>query len=383
MLKPALVALVTGLLALPALSQPATPDLSTQQGVNELLQDVIARHKMPGVVALVWKDGQVIASGAAGVRHAKKPEPLLLDDAMHIGSCNKAITSTLAAVLVKQGKLSWDATVEQTLPDLATKLDPSWRTITLKQALSHSAGLPDNPPMGDLLKLRLMNNQPSAARTKLLTDLGAKPLPNPPGQFLYSNVGYVVAAQMIEAVTATTYEEALQDQIFKPLGITTAGFGPPAAVWGHAPNGTPIAPGPAADNLAAYAPAGTVHMSLPDWMKFIAIHLKPERAAVLGLTKEDTTTLHTPVVQPDAKNAPNDGYALGWMTTTRPWATGQVLTHAGSNTVFFAVAWLSPDDDLAVLVATNIAPNRGAPGTDEIAARLLLSTRKPTTRAGQ
>lgn len=383
MFKPALIAFVAGLLALPAISQPATPDLSTQQGVNELLQDVIARHKMPGVVALLWKDGKVVASGAAGVRRAKHPEPLLLDDPMHIGSCNKAITATLAAVLVRQGKLSWDATVEQTLPDLAAKLDPSWRTITLKQALSHTAGLPDNPPIVALLMLRSMNDQPSAARTKMLAEIGKLPLPNPVGGFVYSNVGYVVAAQMIEAVTATTYEQALQDQIFKPLGITTAGFGPPAAVYGHAPNGMPIPPGPAADNPAAYAPAGTVHMSLPDWMKFIAIHLKPERAAVLGLTKDDIATLHTPVVQPDPKDAPADGYSLGWMTTTRPWATGQVLNHAGSNTIFFAVAWLSPEDDLAVLVATNIAPDRGAPGTDEIAARLLLSTRKPATRAGQ
>jgi CubicO group peptidase (beta-lactamase class C family) len=295
---------------------------------------------------------------------------------MHIGSCNKAITATLAAVLVRQGKLSWDATLEQAVPALAAKLDPSWRTITLKQALSHSAGLPDNAPIGDLLKLRLMNDQPSAARTKLITDLGTKPLPNPPGQFVYSNVGYVVAAQMIEAAAAMPYEQALLDLVLRPLGITTAGFGPPALVWGHTSGGTPIKPGPAADNPAAYAPAGTLHMSLPDWMKFIAIHLKPDRAAVLGLTQADVSTLHTSAVTPDAKNAPDDGYALGWITTTRPWATGQVLTHGGSNTVFFAVAWLSPQDDLAVLVATNIAPEPGAQGVDEIAARLLLSARK-------
>ena len=345
------------------------------QSTDDLLKQVIEKNKMPGVVALLWKDGAVVTSGAAGVRRHGKPEPLLVDDKMHIGSCNKAITSTLAAIYVRQGKLTWDTTLEQAAPDLAPRLDPSWRSITLKQALSHSAGLPANPPMGDLLKLRSMNDRPAAARTQTIESLASKPLPGKPGDFLYSNVGYVVAAIMMEAVSGETYEDAIVARVFKPLGVESVGFGPPKEVFGHATPTTSILPGPAADNPAAYAPAGTLHMSLPDWMKVIAIHLKPERAAVLGLTAEDIRTLHTAVAKMDARGDSTDGYALGWMTTTRPWASGPVITHAGSNTVFFAVAWCSPEDDLAVLVATNSAPAFGAAGCDEIAARLLLSKR--------
>jgi CubicO group peptidase (beta-lactamase class C family) len=93
------------------------------------------------------------------------------------------------------------------------------------------------------------------------------------GEHLYSNGGYIVAGAMLEALTGQTWETLMEQELFQPLGITTAGFGAPgtSAVrdqpWGHLRSGgtwTPLSPGPGADNPAAIGPAGTVHIALSD-----------------------------------------------------------------------------------------------------------------------
>ena len=78
---------------------------------------------------------------------------------------------------------------------------------------------------------------------------------------------------------------------------------------------------------------------------------------------ETYTRLHT---------APFGGdYAFGWLVAERPWANGTVYTHAGSNTMNFAVVWMAPRRDFAVIVTTNQGGTDAAPGTDEAAADLI------------
>jgi hypothetical protein len=62
---------------------------------------------------------------------------------------------------------------------------------------------------------------------------------------------------------------------------------------------------------------------------------------------------------------------MGWLVTERPWGGGRVLTHAGSNTMNYAVAWLAPRRDFAVLAATNLGGNKAASACDEAAAALI------------
>ncbi len=104
-------------------------------------------------------------------------------------------------------------------------------------------------------------------------------------------------------------------------------------------------------------PAGTVHCSLVDWAKFVGEHVRGERGekTLLPLTTAEWRALHAP---------PSGGdYALGWGIGHAPWASGPILTHDGSNTLYYASVLASPKDDLIFLCATN----RG----DEIASHAV------------
>ena len=191
----------------------------------------------------------------------------------------------------------------------------------------------------------------------LLEGVTSKPPEATPGtKFIYSNAGFAIAGHMAEKVTGKSWEDLTREKIFGPLGMTTAGFGPPGSRTkndqprGHKAGGTPVEPGPEADNPAAIGPAGIVHCSIDDWAKFIAANLP---AAKTRLVKPETLAkLHTPA--PSSAGEPK--YAMGWIIADgQPWAGGSALTHAGSNTMWYAVAWLAPQKDFAVLVACNQA----------------------------
>ncbi len=74
--------------------------------------------------------------------------------------------------------------------------------------------------------------------------------------------------------------------------------------------------------------------------------------------------LHTPF-------ASDSEYALGWVATERSWGGGTVLTHAGSNTMFYAVIWIAPEKNFAVVVCTNAGGDTAEKATDTTASALI------------
>ena len=127
---------------------------------------------------------------------------------------------------------------------------------------------------------------------------------------------------------------------------------------GHKADGTAVEVGPAADNPAGIGPGGIVHCSIADWGKFVGMHLTKKI-----LKAETFEKLHRPV----------GDYAMGWMVTRRPWAKGPVWTHAGTNTMWYAVVWASPEDNFAVLVMCNQGGDGAEKACDEAAGKLIQS----------
>jgi CubicO group peptidase (beta-lactamase class C family) len=106
-----------------------------------------------------------------------------------------------------------------------------------------------------------------------------------------------------------------------------------------------VEPGPGTDNPEAIAPAGRVHMTIEDWARYVGLHLEGARGAPRLLSEASFRRLHTAPVGFE--------YAMGWIVADRAWAKGRVLTHAGSNTLWFCVTWIAPEVDLATLVCSN------------------------------
>jgi CubicO group peptidase (beta-lactamase class C family) len=313
------------------------------------------------------------AVGAAGVREAGREAKVAVEDRWHLGSCTKAMTATLCAMLVEEKTLRWDDSVAKAFADLP-KVDPAWKGATLETLVRQTAGAPPDLS-GDGLWARLWAHRGTAPEQRLALAEGvlAKPPLHPPGsRFLYANANYALAGAMAERAARKPWEDLLRERLFRPLGMDSAGFGAPGSAdevdqpRGHRADGTAVPPGPGSDNPAAIGPGGTVHASVGDWAKFAALHLRGARGEDRLLARETFARLHAP---PEGAKG-GDRYAGGWAVTERPWG-GRVLTHSGSNTMWYCVAWLAPEKDFAVLVCANRGGEAGAKGTDEAAGILV------------
>ena len=344
--------------------------------LEDLLEPIRKRHNLPALAAAVLVDGHLSALGATGVRKAATHVAVTRNDAFHLGSCTKAMTATLLALLIDRGKLGWDTTLAEALPDLADEMRPEYRKATIRHLLCHRAGLvPNSPPgksFGEFFRLPGTHVQQRLAYARAI--LKAPPRGKPGEKYVYSNAGYAVAGAIAERVTKTPWQTLMRKMIFQPLGMKTAGFGAmgtPGKIdqpWQHVLKDgkhQPIGPGQMSDNPVVIGPAGRVHSSLADWAKFVAAHLNGPKGRPCGLRlKRDTWRI--------CHEAAFDGtYAMGWVVAARNWGGGDVLTHAGSNTMNYAVVWMAPKRDFAVLVATNQGPKPAAKACDEAAATLI------------
>jgi CubicO group peptidase (beta-lactamase class C family) len=278
------------------------------------------------------------------------------------------MTAVVIAQLVERKQLTWQTAIEEAMPRESGRAPAEFRRITLEQLLSHRAGLPANINWGQASRAAASPRQQrlaafeTAANTKLSSPPGTK--------FEYSNLGYVIAAAMAETIANRAWEDMIREAVFVPLKMTTAGFGGLGTAgqidqpWPHTDNGKPApANGPDVDNPEVMGPAGTVHCSLADWARFIQDQLRAEKGQGALLSADSYKRLHTPSFGGD--------YGFGWIVTTRPWAGGTVYTHAGSNTMNYAVVWIAPLRDFAVLAVTNQGGAEATIATDEVAAALI------------
>ncbi len=332
-------------------------DLASQQdqALAAKLAGIGEKHGLPALAAFASK-GDDTREAVWGVRKLGDATPAGLHDRWHLGSDTKAMTATLAAMFVEQGKLAWDSTVSAVLADW-TDLDPAFAKITLEMLLSHRAGLGANVH-DDIWKKMWRPKAPEAQRQNAVHEFLRRPPTSTVGDFSYSNAGYMVAGVMLEKLGGASWEELMRDRLFAPLGMTSCGFGSPAgegkvdAPWAHRDRDgklEPVPPGRGSDNPPAIGPAGTVHCALTDWHKLAKMHVRGERGlpTKLGISQATFAKLHTAV-------GPAGTYALGWGVTANPrWPTARALSHDGSNTMFYASVLAVPSEGVVVLVATN------------------------------
>ncbi len=368
------LAMQIALLVLTALFQGG--DAPKAKDVSALLTPIREAHDLPGMVCAVVQGETLVATGAVGVRKRGSPDAITIDDKMHLGSCTKSMTATLCARLVTEGKLAWDTRITDEFPELASKMDPAWLDVRLDQLLTHHSGAPANLDAGGLWgKLWTNKGTPREQRMALVVGVTSRPPEAPPGtKYIYSNAGFSIAGAMAERAMDKPYEELMRKYVFVPLGMTSAGFGAPGTIGkidqprGHREDGTPVEVGTNADNPIAIAPAGRVHCSIVDWAKYVSAHLVGEKKRDDGKQNLLSAAIFKKLHTPSGKDEPH--YAMGWIVTERPWG-GRVLFHNGSNTSWFAVTWISPEKDFAVLVATNQGGENADKACDEAASALI------------
>ncbi|RYG74611.1 class A beta-lactamase-related serine hydrolase [bacterium] len=333
----------------------AQPAAITSENLTEWLESVRGRYSVPSLGVAILVQGRVTIA-ATGRRKYDDPTPVTADDVYHLGSCTKSMTAVLLAYLVQDGLLSWESTLAQLFPELSEGMCPAYRAVTLRQLLEHRAGLSAETwplELGDSFWRASPDSMTAQRLTYIKAILSEEPQSVPGSKFLYANRDYILAGAIAERVAGKSWETLMQERIFEPLHMSSAGFGTTSskgklnAVWSHYRREGKVvaASGIDADNPAMAAPAGTVHSTLDDWAKYILFVLQGAEGQDTTLSKTNFAAMLTPPHGAD--------YAFGWKTVQCEWGGGTVLTHNGTNQGNFCVAWVAPKRDFAVLVVTN------------------------------
>lgn len=344
-------AFLAGLAFLAVIAGPAAAqELPLQASLDEKLAALHEETGLTAVGAIVTLGGETQALSAIGKRRRGGADDITTGDKWHLGSITKSMTATLAARLVEDGMIDWTTTLSEMLPDL--EMHEDWRAVTLEQLLTHTAGAPANLPRTAQRVWPETADDLVAARRRQLVETLAEPPRSTPGTVnQYSNVGYMIAGHALESLLGAPYEQAMEDEVFAPMGLTSAGFGVPA---GDQPRGHQVIfgirratgeDGPGADNTPLIAPAGRAHMTLQDLATYAGYHLRGERGEETGyLSAETFMTLHDPAL--------ND-YAKGWVVYQRDWAGGPLIWHNGSNTMWYAIVMVLPENNAVMAFTTN------------------------------
>jgi CubicO group peptidase (beta-lactamase class C family) len=312
------------------------------------LADILKAGHAPAAGAALFDAPGVRRLDVAGLRRCDRPDPIAETDRWCLGSNTKAMTAFLYARLAAKGVVRRGATLGELFA--GETLDAAWRKATIEDVMAHRAGMTMGPA-GELawvIARQADKRDVKIQRAEAARDLLAKPPAGPVGTFSYANANYIVLGAALERATGRAWEDLMRAEIFTPLKMTSAGFGPMPLnqAQGHSKDASgKVFPQPGKDNPPALGPAGTAHMSLADYGCFLRLFLGSDRTLM-------PLAMQTYLVTP-----PGGGpYALGWGVARSTPAFGNtlVLTHEGSNTMWDMFAIVLPEKGLAAAAAANI-----------------------------
>jgi len=394
--------------ALSAAASPAAqrqrPDPAVPPGIDALVSRIMKAFEVPGLAVAIVKDGRVALAKGYGVKRLGDPAPVDAETLFGIASNTKVVTATALGLLVEEGKLSWDAPVVDYLPWFMMSDPYVTRELSIRDLLVHRSGL--GLGAGDLLwwPESTYNRREVAQRLRYI-----KPAASFRSAYAYDNVLYLVAGEVIQAVSGLTWEDFVAERILKRVGMTGSNVRHSAAAEGgnvatpHARvEGAvrPIKPF-TSDNTN---PAGGINAGAADMAKWMLVRLaRGKLADGTALYSERTAReIDTPVtIQPNypppaelaALKSNFSAYALG--VGVRDYRGQRVLTHTGGLPGYVSIVTLLPERNLGVAVLTNAESTNafsaltwtimdhdlGAPATDWAGAYLKLQARSDAAMA--
>jgi CubicO group peptidase (beta-lactamase class C family) len=325
-----------------------------------LADEVQAALTASGLPALgaAWSRGSAGGIAVAGLRAARGTSVVTPHDLWHIGSITKSMTATLLARLVAVGTLRWDMTVTEGFGAALPGVHADLASVTLHELVTGRSGLSTNLPIMEFLSYPRVDRDVRASRLKWTgSALARAPETAPRGTFIYPNSGFIVAGCMAEQATGQAWEDLMRQEVFAPLGLTSAGFGPPDSANNPSGHRGSLLGGrvamtsseDGADNPPVLGPAGTVHMTLSDLARFGRMHAEG------GAGRGDPAYLDTAAWR-FLHSAPAGGtYACG--LTRR---NDGRLWHNGSNTMWYAELLIDPALGAAAAACSNAASDESA-----------------------
>lgn len=340
-------------------------------GFDARVEAAMRAHDVPGMAIAVVENGEIVHARGYGVRQLGRPEAVDADTIFPTGSTGKAVTAAALAILIDDGKLGWDDKVIDHLPDFRM-YDP-WvtREMTVRDLLLHRSGL--GLGAGDLLFIP----RSSRSRADIVRALRhLKPATSFRSGYAYDNILYIVAGELVTAVSGQSWESFVDARIFKPLGMRTATsheddrFRTANRTQPHARLDARLRGLgaqqvlPEREGLGQVgAPAGGLSWSAHDFARWLQVQLAlgalpggGERLYSESLARE----MWTPQVPVPIRAFPApitditpqfSGYALGW--NVQDYRGIKVVQHGGAVFGVLAFTVLVPEHNLGISLQIN------------------------------
>jgi CubicO group peptidase (beta-lactamase class C family) len=346
-------------LAALAFAAPAHAQSDPLNGFDAYVRNAVEVWDATGLAISVVKDGKLVFAEGYGVRDVETGAAVDEHTRFAIGSTTKAMTAAAVGMLVDGGKLSWDDPVTKHLPWFQLK-DP-WvtREITVRDLLTHRAGLGN----ADFLWYERDDD-----RRSIIEELAmVEPAYSMRSSFIYQNLMYATAGEVVAAVSGISWKEFVRTRIFQPLGMDetvpvlaeTVGQPNVASPHDRVDGKTVRIENASVDPVA---PAGSIWSSVTDMSRW-------ERFLLAGGVTEDSTRLLTTATvdelfKPATMVTPSQfyptaqlthphwtTYGLGWFQ--QDYRGEKVDFHTGSIDGMVAIAGLIRDRNLGVYVLAN------------------------------
>lgn len=348
-------------------------DHSAYSDLADLASRIAAAAKVPAMGIATWKDGKYDV-GVSGLRKVGEEANVQRGDLWLIGSIGKAMTASLVATYIEEGKLQWESRLGDLLNDVPMR--DEYKAVTIEQLMQHLGGLPQDLRFtgADVTRIKGELKDPVRIRASYAKDiLNREPIGKPGEKMAYSNAGYSVLGHIAERLGKKPFPELIKERLFVPLGMSSARCGYPGADGmpggmnqpsGHFEMNAGPRPGRIGGDLTDITiPAGGgFACSVEDLAKFGAWHLQGVRGEKNNVLKPGTIKrLHTPLPRP----AGGERYASGWVLD------GDRHTHNGSDGTFNAEIALFPDKNLVVVGIVNMGFEKApTPGEEAVSAVL-------------
>jgi CubicO group peptidase (beta-lactamase class C family) len=252
----------------------------------QLVEQRMREYGIPGASFGVIKNGELQMRGF-GIASTEDPRPITPDTVYELASLSKTVTATAAMRLVELGKFDLDAPVRRYLPGFRVQDEQASAAVTLRNLLTHSPGWEANYTIQDLGRDSLRQWVGTTGQMMQLA---------PPGKiWSYNNPGFGLTGHLIELATAMDIRDAFRELVFNPIGLERASAHLTEIItWplsvGHRPGRNGAVEVVRPYSMGSSIPAGGVHMSLANLMKYAGFHLGDHNGtgatAISGKTRE-------------------------------------------------------------------------------------------------
>src|SRR5580692_4409483 len=314
--------------------------------IDKYVQAEMARQKIPGLALLVSRSGRVVRAQGYGLANVELQVPVKPETIFQSGSIGKQFTATAVMMLVEEGKIGLEDPLTKYFPDAP----PSWKKVTIRELLSHTAGFTDYPKSFDMRR-----DYTEAEQLKIVESI---PLAFAPGtSWSYSNLGFLTLGILIHKVTGEFYGDFLQEHIFQPLDMQSTRIISEADIVPNRSAGYRLVKGEL-KNQEWVSPSlnttadGALYTNVLDLAKWDAA-LYTEKL----LKRSSFDPMWTPVKLNSGKTSP---YGFGWRVAE---VNGhRLLEHGGAWQGFTMHISRYVDDRLTIIVMTNLDSGHSNPG---------------------